>query len=527
MLNQIKTLNSAKYVAQNNGWRELKNHTGQYIDFLFWSGYQDELGNSNEWLNNQRAEVLSLKNQYGVVPLAYKEISPENTAGMEQFYSTVKSQGLIPYAIPGVYTEINTYDLPVTPPDNPAPNPGLPHAVNSFVINLGVSDQHLEAMKKFDLAIVGPEISDYQLKELQSAGVQVIAYMATTSIDQQYPYYQGITDEDYLWVNGKKVANSNDYMPDWLMDPRSTHFRKIVVDTIKKDVFDRGFDGVYLDTLNQAAEYIEFYVSLDPTSMAKLKSELMAGSAQLAKEIREAGPNKILAHNNGWRELVNHTAPYIDFIMWEGYQYELGTSDEWLNQKRSNLINLSQEYDFTVLACRFFDYNDFAGVQEFYDIARSYEFIPYSPWTTNGQLWYNNVNTYGVPPRSPIPEQPPVEDPGEEEPPVDEEDPPTEEEPAPDTERPSSPRITTATAVNSNSIKLSWQKSTDNVSVDQYKIYRLDSTKGFIEHATTTDTTFTDTNLSKRTVYYYYVVAVDAAGNQSLITEVKSVQTKR
>ncbi|MDD2498498.1 MAG: fibronectin type III domain-containing protein, partial [Desulfitobacteriaceae bacterium] len=127
----------------------------------------------------------------------------------------------------------------------------------------------------------------------------------------------------------------------------------------------------------------------------------------------------------------------------------------------------------------------------------------------------------------PIPEQPPVEDPGEEEPPVDEEDPPTEEEPAPDTERPSSPRITTATAVNSNSIKLSWQKSTDNVSVDQYKIYRLDSTKGFIEHATTTDTTFTDTNLSKRTVYYYYVVAVDAAGNQSLITEVKSVQTKR
>jgi chitodextrinase len=81
---------------------------------------------------------------------------------------------------------------------------------------------------------------------------------------------------------------------------------------------------------------------------------------------------------------------------------------------------------------------------------------------------------------------------------------------APDTKLPSTPSNLNAIAVSPYQINLSWDASTDNVGVTGYDIYR----DGFYLSSTSTNT-FGDTGLTPATLYSYFVVAKDAAGNIS------------
>ncbi len=79
-----------------------------------------------------------------------------------------------------------------------------------------------------------------------------------------------------------------------------------------------------------------------------------------------------------------------------------------------------------------------------------------------------------------------------------------------DTTPPSSPTGLSATASSPSQINLTWTASTDNVGVTTYVIYR----NGSLWYQVT-GTSYSDTGLSSNTTYNYYVIAKDAAGNQS------------
>jgi chitodextrinase len=80
----------------------------------------------------------------------------------------------------------------------------------------------------------------------------------------------------------------------------------------------------------------------------------------------------------------------------------------------------------------------------------------------------------------------------------------------PDTTPPSTPTGLQSTAVNLQSITLSWTASTDNVAVAGYQVYRNGVLVG-----SPTATTYTDTGLSTGTAYQYTVKAIDTSGNLS------------
>ncbi|WP_082651251.1 glycosyl hydrolase family 8 [Paenibacillus etheri] len=89
-----------------------------------------------------------------------------------------------------------------------------------------------------------------------------------------------------------------------------------------------------------------------------------------------------------------------------------------------------------------------------------------------------------------------------------------------DTEAPMEPTIERAEAVSSSAIDLKWTPSTDNLGVTGYKIYRND-----VEIKTLKATEYRDSGLSTDTQYKYYIIAVDAAGNTSKISNVRIVST--
>ena len=89
-----------------------------------------------------------------------------------------------------------------------------------------------------------------------------------------------------------------------------------------------------------------------------------------------------------------------------------------------------------------------------------------------------------------------------------------------DSDPPTTPLNPTSTAVSDTQIDVSWDASSDNVSVDGYQVFR-DSTA----IATTTLTSFSDTGLTPSTTYTYFVRAFDPSLNYSSSSATTSTST--
>lgn len=89
-----------------------------------------------------------------------------------------------------------------------------------------------------------------------------------------------------------------------------------------------------------------------------------------------------------------------------------------------------------------------------------------------------------------------------------------------DTQSPSVPTGVKALAASTTQVQLEWNAASDNVGVTGYRIYRNGSLIG-----TTAATSYADSGLSAGTGYAYTVVAYDAAGNASGMSNVANVQT--
>jgi chitodextrinase len=92
-----------------------------------------------------------------------------------------------------------------------------------------------------------------------------------------------------------------------------------------------------------------------------------------------------------------------------------------------------------------------------------------------------------------------------------------------DTIPPSVPTNLTAASITTNSIKLTWKASADNVSVAGYILYVNDVPVANVGNATT----FTHIGLSPNTTYNYRVSAYDAVPNHSAWTAPLAVKTKK
>jgi chitodextrinase len=84
--------------------------------------------------------------------------------------------------------------------------------------------------------------------------------------------------------------------------------------------------------------------------------------------------------------------------------------------------------------------------------------------------------------------------------------------PAGDTQAPTAPADLASSSITQTSLTLNWTASTDNVGVTNYRIFRNNT---FFGETGNTATTFNVTGLTASTTYSFYVVAQDAAGNNS------------
>lgn len=97
-----------------------------------------------------------------------------------------------------------------------------------------------------------------------------------------------------------------------------------------------------------------------------------------------------------------------------------------------------------------------------------------------------------------------------------------------DTQAPTAPSNLTAKLQKNGGVSLAWTGSSDSGSGGiTYAVYR-NAGSGYQQIGTTSTTSFKDSNtkVSVQTTFYYHVVAIDAAGNQSAASNVASVEIK-
>jgi chitodextrinase len=86
--------------------------------------------------------------------------------------------------------------------------------------------------------------------------------------------------------------------------------------------------------------------------------------------------------------------------------------------------------------------------------------------------------------------------------------------PQADTSAPSAPSNLRTTSITSSNIGLAWNASTDNISVSNYRVYRLDRSKRVLI-STLPGTTYNVTGLARNKSYTFIVTAIDSSGNES------------
>jgi beta-lactamase superfamily II metal-dependent hydrolase/chitodextrinase len=95
-----------------------------------------------------------------------------------------------------------------------------------------------------------------------------------------------------------------------------------------------------------------------------------------------------------------------------------------------------------------------------------------------------------------------------------------------DTQPPSVPGPLVATAPSASEVSLSWSASSDNVGVTGYRVYRSTDGAAFSLAGTASTGDFTDAGRLASTSYWYRVTALDAAGNESAVSNTASATTQ-
>lgn len=156
-------------------------------------------------------------------------------------------------------------------------------------------------LKPFDLVVVDADVVASP-GHLKRSGAKVLAYLSLGEVHQSRPYFSQVRAAGWL------VRENPNWKGSFLVDVRHEGWQRMVVDRLVPGILDRGFDGLFLDTLDTAE-------TLEREEREKYSGSIHA-MVGLVKAARAASPKALLLPNNAFRVLAE-IAPIVDGIVAE------------------------------------------------------------------------------------------------------------------------------------------------------------------------------------------------------------------
>ncbi|WP_394554617.1 glycosyl hydrolase [Priestia aryabhattai] len=211
--------------------------------------------------------------------------------------------------------------------------------INNYKVYYGPPTRTLlDKLKKYDMVIIEPSYySKSDIKTLKEQGTLVFGYLSTMEINNwNTRIIKQTIPDDYFYKNGKKV-----FFPKWdsyLMNISSHHYQKILLGQLKSSIVNKGFDGVFLDTVGDIDNQ-----QMDKNNLVRQQK----GIVLFCKSIKNQYPSLLTIQNSGFPTLKDYTIPYIDGVMWESFSVPKVSTDAW-SLKQIKILNQLQK-DFSLV----------------------------------------------------------------------------------------------------------------------------------------------------------------------------------
>jgi uncharacterized protein (TIGR01370 family) len=245
---------------------------------------------------------------------------------------------------------------------NARPKPGPKFLIN-YSAKIGSS------LDAYDIAVLEADVAADVLMR-RPAGSLTLGYLSLNEVHSGRSYFPAVNDDDV-------VLQANEAWPEArLVDVRAEKWRNRVLQSLVPAILTRGFNGLFIDTLDDA-EYLE---RKDPWRFAGTTE----AAASLLTALRRQFPNITIMVNRGYAVLPLATGSF-DMVLGESVYttyvapnaYRLMTEAEYAWQVNHMRDAVRRHPEVRLFTLDYWNPEDKSGIAEIYRVQRCAGFIPY------------------------------------------------------------------------------------------------------------------------------------------------------
>lgn len=247
--------------------------------------------------------------------------------------------------------------------------PPAPAVPSTWVAYYGM-DAQPENLAAYDVVVIDPNYPG-ELAVLKANKAQVLGYISLGELNDQRPQFAAAKEQGLL------LHENPNWKGAWLADIRKPGWQRLIVDEMAATLVARGFDGLFLDTLDSPL-HLETTDSVRYAGMQKAAESLLA-------QLHAKFPHARLLMNGAvqllgpCRQAVQWVAIESSLTTWnfESKSARWRTADEraWaLNRLRQAAVENQQLRVFTL---DYWPTVDVKAVGEIYRVQRATGFVPY------------------------------------------------------------------------------------------------------------------------------------------------------
>lgn len=215
-----------------------------------------------------------------------------------------------------------------------------------------------------------------RIRKRAKARQLILGYLALCEVDPSRSYARKTRQ-------ARLLLHESRYWPrSFYIDIRRPEWQRMVLDEIVPSILKAGFDGLFLDTIDDAAW-------LEASDDGPL-SGTAAAAVALVREVRLSFPNRKLMLNRGF-DLLPKLERDIDMVLAEsilttsvgGERKPIRAPQESYYERVSELrAAQARQTSLKLYSLDYWDPTDLAGIRDIYAIQRAHGFVPYVSTST-------------------------------------------------------------------------------------------------------------------------------------------------
>lgn len=227
-----------------------------------------------------------------------------------------------------------------------------------------------EAFSPYHLVVLESE-SYPPLRPLTDRGKTLLGYLSVGEVEDHRRYFSIVKAENIL------LQENKDWKGSYFVDLRDPRWTRRVIEQLIPQILRRGFDGLFLDTLDNAA-HLE---RLNPSRYRGMTE----AAARLVRTIRRHFPSIKLMINRAY-EILPEVEGHVDMVLGESVfaDYDFKTKSyrlvpQPLYQEQVKLLQAAKKRrpELGIFSLDYWDPADKAGIARIYREQRANGFEPY------------------------------------------------------------------------------------------------------------------------------------------------------